>query len=196
MPDEPAIKVLVIEDEPRLRDLLLRAIQQMGFAATGARSAEEAQRLLDAQTHDILLLDLNLPGQSGMDFYREFHQRHPQTPVIILTGFGDLAAAREAIRLDVVDFLTKPCHLGELEVSLDRARRRLKRPSDQPETNWPTAISESGGPPTLDDLERQHILSALERHGGNRAAAAAELGISLRTLYYRLTEYAKQGYRT
>ncbi len=76
---------------------------------------------MEAAPADIVLLDLNLPGMTGMDFFRKLRDRWPITQVIILTGFGDLESAREAIRLDVVDFLTKPCHLGELEQALDRA---------------------------------------------------------------------------
>src|SRR4051812_23456542 len=105
------LKVLIIEDESRLRDLLNRAMSTMGFSASTARTAEEGLKILDATPHDVVVLDLNLPGQSGMEFFRTLRQRAPQTQVIILTGFGDLDAAREAIRLDVVDFLTKPCHL-------------------------------------------------------------------------------------
>jgi DNA-binding NtrC family response regulator len=144
-----------------------------------------------------MLLDLNLPGMSGMELFGLLRQRWPQTQVVILTGFGDLEAAREAIRLDVVDFLTKPCSLGDLEVALDRARKRLgpPRPDVGPDAGPDSIVSDNAGPPTLDDIERQTILAALERHRGNRAATAAELGISLRTLYYRLAEYQRQGYR-
>jgi DNA-binding NtrC family response regulator len=200
MPDGPSsadLSVLVVEDEARLRELLLRAIPQMGFAPAGARSAEEALRLMEKSPSPIMLLDLNLPGMSGMELFGLLRQRWPQTQVVILTGFGDLEAAREAIRLDVVDFLTKPCSLGDLEVALDRARKRLgpPRPDVGPDAGPDSIVSDNAGPPTLDDIERQTILAALERHRGNRAATAAELGISLRTLYYRLAEYQRQGYR-
>jgi DNA-binding NtrC family response regulator len=125
-----------------------------------------------------------------MDLFAQIRQRWPATEVIILTGFGDLESARAAIRLDVVDFLSKPCHLREIEVALDRARRRLvnalaTRDSDKsPDKPGDT-------PETLEEIERQQILKALERHGGNRTRAAAELGISRRTLHYRLASYGQ-----
>jgi two-component system response regulator RegA len=200
------LSVLIVEDEPRLRELLLRAVTSWGFAATGARSAEEALRLMQGEPRRIVIMDLNLPGEmNGIDGLEAMHERWPKTVAIILTGFGDLEAAKKAIHLDVVDFLTKPCHLGDLEVAMDRARRRIAPPvkptiapiemMDSEEEKAPVAAPPSeDAPRTLEELEREHILAALGRHDGNRAATAAELGISLRTLYYRLGEYQQKGY--
>jgi len=195
---EKRLRVMVIEDEPRLRDLLVHAIPDMGFEAVGARSAEEAIRFMDADPRGLIILDLNLPGMSGMEFFEVVRERWPHTQVIVLTGFGDLDAAKRAIHLDVVDFLTKPCHLGDLEVALDRARRRLAPISPGAAlpvapTEEESAQADAGARRKLDDIERESILAALERNSGNRTATAAELGISLRTLYYRLDEYRKKG---
>ncbi len=186
--------VLIVEDEPRLRDLLARALPGMGFSATSARNAEEAVKAMDAAQAGIVLLDLNLPGMTGMEFFHKLRERWSQTQVIILTGFGDLESAREAIRLDVVDFLTKPCHLGDLEQALDRARKRITKDPTAGLYPWP-ADNDGAKPPKLEEIERQHIMEALERNHGNRTAAATELGISLRTLYYRLNEYQKLGFK-
>lgn len=207
--------VLVVEDELRIRNMLSRALKEMGFQATLAPSAEAALRAISQQAFDILILDLNLPGMSGMDFLEAMRKKHPDIQVIILTGFGDLESAKRAIHLDVVEFLTKPCGLGNLEVALDRARKRRKgqivgdatasaepmrqfesEPDRQPMTAHGAATlaapaDESGR--SLEDLEERHILSVLKKHNGNRAATAADLGISLRKLYYRLGEYHKKG---
>ena len=159
-------RVLVIEDEPRLRELLGEVVPDMGFAVEAVRSAEEALRLMEAEAREIAIVDLNLPGMDGMEFFAAVHERWPLTQVIILTGFGDLESARQAIRLDVVDFLTKPCHLGELDVALSRARRRWRESQplpelvDQPEEAAAPAPADTQ---TLEDVERCHILSALER---------------------------------
>ena len=198
-------QVLLVEDETRLREMLTRAIHEMGFAPTAVSQAEGALRLMDARPFDILIVDLNLPGMGGLEFLEQVHARWPTTQAVVLTGFGDLGAARQAIRLDVVDFLTKPCPLGELEVALDRARnRRLQAVGGEPvrlaeiaraathDNDVPTS---SGGDPTpsLEEIEQRHILAVLEKNNGNRTATAAELGISLRKLYYRLGQYQKQG---
>jgi DNA-binding NtrC family response regulator len=179
--------VLVVEDEPRMRELLLDVLPDMGFPETTAvRSAEEARRALDATPADILLLDLQLPGASGMELFEEVRRQSPHAQVIVLTGHGDLDAARAAIHLDVVDFLRKPCHLGELEVALHRARQRV-RPAASPAVSM-----DKSEPMTLAEVEREQIFAALKRHQGNRTAAAAELGISRRTLHYRLREYGSE----
>ena len=190
------LQVLIVEDEPRMRDLLLRALPDMGYAPRAAKHAEEALRLLAEQTADIAILDLNLPGISGIELFTRIHDRWPRTAVIVLTGYGDLESAKAAIRLDVVDFLTKPCHLGDLETALDRARRRIESLQQKPMPTWTgdDAKPDSAERPTIADTERKMILDALARNHGNRTTTAAELGISIRTLYYRLAEYEKMGY--
>jgi DNA-binding NtrC family response regulator len=188
----------------------------MGFSPAGAASAEQAMRILNQQEYPVIVVDLTLPGAGGMTLVQNVRQRWPNTQVIILTGFGDLAAAREAIHLDVVDFLTKPCALGDLEIALGRAFRRLQQlqPSafdpkyDERELEEAETVSAHsvGGTKamafsprdgsealSMEEVERKAIFAALEKHCGNRAATAAELGISLRKLYYRLGEYQKKG---
>jgi DNA-binding NtrC family response regulator len=202
-------QVLLVEDESRLREMLTRAIHEMGFVPTAASQAEPALRLLDQRGErgfDILIVDLNLPGMGGLEFLEQAHSRWPTTQAIVLTGFGDLDAAKQAIRLDVVDFLSKPCPLGELEVALDRARnRRLRAAGVDPASiaSATEAAAEEPAPedepaasaavPSLEELEQRHILAVLEKNNGNRTATASELGISLRKLYYRLGQYQKQG---
>jgi DNA-binding NtrC family response regulator len=206
-PPREGRQVLLVEDEPRLREMLSRAIQEMGFTPTAVSQAESALRQLEQrgeQGFDILIVDLNLPGMGGLSLLEQARQRWPATQAIILTGFGDLEAAKQAIRLDVVDFLSKPCPLGELEVALDRARnRRMKAvgagppaAAHPPDAAPADAEEEAGsGPavPSLEEMEQRHILAVLEKNHGNRTATAAELGISLRKLYYRLGQYQKQG---
>src|SRR5215213_7478989 len=129
LPDPPPPKidprVLIVEDEPRLRELLAHAIGGWGFEVAQARSGEEALRLAAEQPPDIALLDLNLPGIDGLETFRRLRERVGGVQGIVLTGFASLDAARQAIHLDVVEFLTKPAPLGELEQALDRALRRI-----------------------------------------------------------------------
>ena len=175
-------RALVVEDEPRLRELLADVVPEMGFQTTAVRTGEEALRAMAGDGPEIVLLDLHLPGMGGMEVFAEVRRRWPATQVIVLTAYGDLAAAQGAIRLGVADFLTKPFHLSELEGALDRARRRL---ADVPVVDPPSAERPAV---TLAEAERAAIVAALVRHGGNRTAAAAELGISRRKLHYWLNE--------
>lgn len=193
------LRVLVVEDEKRLRALLTSEIPEMGFPASGAATAGDAIKMMENDPHEIVVLDLNLPGINGLELLEMLHDRWPDTRVIILTGFGDLDTARRAIHLDVVDFLTKPASLGDLETALDRARRRLLQSSrsDLPSISPLESTLHEGReelPHRLQDWEREHILTTLARNNGNRNATAAELGISRRTLFYRLAEYHRQGF--
>ncbi|MEX2217008.1 MAG: response regulator [Phycisphaeraceae bacterium] len=202
---DETLRVLIVEDEPRLRELLLHALPDMGFTGDAAKSGEEAVKVMEKQPHQVIVLDLNLPGMSGLEFFAIVREKWPRTQVVILTGFGDLETARHAIKLDVADFLTKPCPLGDLETALDHARKRIKEPPRQKPAlaaaaeaeamdDTPLPSAEDRGSATLREIERDHILAALKRNTGNRNATADELGISVRTLYYRLNEYQKEGY--
>ena len=196
--------VLVVEDEPRLRSMLERAVRDMGFDVTLAATGEAALKIMETQNIGIVILDLNLPGIGGIEFLEKIRRRNRKVQAIILTGFGDLETAKKAIHLDVVEFLTKPCSLGHLEVAIDRARRRCLAdgPSGTPldesqeEESRPPRVAADEPSPTalsLEELEQRHILAVLEQNHGNRAATANQLGISLRKLYYRLGQYQRQG---
>jgi DNA-binding NtrC family response regulator len=191
-------RVLIVEDEPRMRELLTRAVTGWGFDTTAARSGEEALRLAADDPPHIVLLDLDLPGMNGLETFEKLREKLPDLQAIVLTGFGSLDSARKAIHLDVVEFLTKPAPLGDLEHALDRAIRRLA-PSLPQAPIVPDLIAANEPPPpgqTLAEVERRHILETLARNSGNRTATATELGISRRTLYYKLAEYQKDGFLT
>jgi len=187
------LHVLVVEDERRLRALLLEMIPELGFAVAGAGSAEEALRILESGPCDILLLDLQLPGMSGIELFEKVRARWPSTQVVILSAFGDLETARRAIHLDVVEFLCKPFHLRDIELAFDRARRRIAR-TDPVDAHSTISSDMSAETVTLAQSEYRQILAALKHHAGNRTAAAEALGISRRTLHYRLAEYRERGW--
>jgi DNA-binding NtrC family response regulator len=206
-PRSASQRILVVEDEPRLREMLLANITEMGMEPSGTASAESALKLLDHQVFAAAIVDLNLPGMGGMDFCERVRQRWPLVQLIILTGFGDLESAKRAIRIEAVDFLTKPCGMDNLEAALGRARLRwldrwlaladYRNPPVEEETETePSASSKPNSPVSpvsIDDMERKLIFAAIERHDGSREAAAAELGISVRKLYYRLRQYQQRG---
>ena len=186
----------------------------MGYDCAGSPNGEDALRQMRDKPRGVAIVDLNLPGMDGMALFEKLRRGWPAIQVIVLTGFGDLDTAKDAIRLDVVDYLTKPTHLGELEEALSRAWRRIDDAAglDAVQLPEPTAedlaeddeddVSEGGSGPSvsplpgesLDDLERRHILDTLAKHDGNRRDTAEALGISLRTLYYRLSQYQKDGH--
>lgn len=183
-------RVLVIEDETRYREFLVDALGDMHCAPAGVGSAIDAMSALEERVFDVLLLDLNMPVMGGLEYLERFRRRDARTPVIILTGVGDLPSAQEAIRFGVTEFLTKPCPLGRIEAAIDRARRQLASQRDAPAAQG-GGSSVPAPATTIADLERIAILDSIERHGGNRSAAAKELGISRRTLYNKLELYQR-----
>lgn len=179
------VRVLVVEDEASLREQLIRALTEWGLVATGASNGELAVQRTAAEPFDVAVLDLSLPGIDGIETLARLRTRTPNLQGIILTGSATVPAAQKAIRLGIVEFLTKPCNRGELEQAMDRARRRLQHglpillPEDPAARNWA-------------DVEREHIMAALDRNGGERALTAKELGISRKTLYNKLKGYVRQ----
>ncbi|HEX4795978.1 MAG TPA: response regulator [Humisphaera sp.] len=187
-------KVLIVEDEPRLRDLLIRAVQAAGFTAEAVWSGEEAVRLNRQQPFDIVILDYHLPQMDGLQTLQKLRETAPDLQAIVLTGHASLDVAREAMHLDVLEFLIKPCPRGELEQALDRALKRRQKAAPQP-LDVPSENANPTQPPvTLEDAEREMILHSLRRHNGNRAAAARELGITRRTLHNKINTYQDQGF--
>lgn len=186
-----AVRVLVVEDEKSVRDLLIRTAGEWGFVATPASSGEIGAKLNDAESFDIAILDLCLPGMNGIETLARLRQRSPNLQGIILTGSATVPAAKAAIHLGVVEFLTKPCNRGELERALDRARSRVINPVPLIKCD---DADEQPAAASWEQVERQHILASIDRNSGDRALTARELGISRKTLYNKLKQYLRQGF--
>jgi len=188
-------RLLIVEDDPRLRELLVRMTTEWGFRVTAVWSGEEATRLNREAPFDLAILDYHLPRMNGMQTLRALRETTPDLQAVVLTAHADLGVAKEAIHLDVVEFLTKPCQRNELEQALDRALRRKGHTPDIPLDLPPSHDSAPGQPAkTLEESERDLILQSLERNHGNRAAAARELGITRRTLHNKINIYQSQGF--
>ena len=184
------LSVLIVDDERRLRELLGRAVARMGFDVQAVASAEDAAAAMKRRPHAIVMLDLNLPGKNWAAFMDDLHRWWPATRVIIITGFADLDSALKAVRHNAADYVTKPFDLGDIERALDRARRQIELNGRPPARGAAGAGDHAAG--SLAAMERQLIVEALQRHGGNRTAAADELGITRRTLYNKLKHYRIQ----
>lgn len=115
--------VIIVDDDPDLRELLVEQLRPRGYLVEAlGRPAEVLQRLSD---HDVgvVLTDLKMPGQTGTELCREIVKLRPDVPVIVMTAFGSMDTAVEAIRAGAYDFLTKPFDIEALGVALDRALR-------------------------------------------------------------------------
>jgi DNA-binding response OmpR family regulator len=118
------MRILIIEDEARIRAFLARAFEAEGFTVDGVEDGERGvERALNG-AYDLVVLDLLLPGRSGLQALAEIHQRDPDLPVLILSARGDLPTKLRGFELGAVDYVEKPFSLDEL---LARARVQLRR---------------------------------------------------------------------
>jgi DNA-binding NtrC family response regulator len=123
------IRVLVVDDDSVLRKLLADQIARMGFDSTPAASGEEALAALAKNDYDVTLLDIRMPGLTGLDTLREIRKLEDAPEVIMLTADTSLGTGIEAMRLGAYDYLTKPATLDEIEAVVRKAdeKRRLVR---------------------------------------------------------------------
>ncbi len=107
--------ILVVEDRDSLRRLLERALAAEGYAVTAAANGEQGLKLLaSAAPFDLVVTDLKLPGASGLEVLRAARSRQPPPPVLVLTAYGTVSTAVEAMKLGAADFLEKPLEIEEL----------------------------------------------------------------------------------
>lgn len=120
-------KALIVDDEPDIRELLEITLGRMKLDTRSARNVKEARELLAREPFDLCLTDMRLPDGSGLDLVQYIQQRHPQTPVAMITAYGSLDTAIQALKAGAFDFLTKPVDLGRLR-ELVATALRLRNP--------------------------------------------------------------------
>ncbi len=141
MNHEPKIKLLVVDDEPLKRSVLSDGLTQAGYRVTCAAHAQEATHALAREDFHVVITDLCMPGKDGLTLVREIRQQKPHQPVIVMTAYGTVETAVEAMKLGAFDFLQKPFATEELLLKLDKLiqferlasenqalRKRLDRP--------------------------------------------------------------------
>ena len=116
-------RVLVIDDDPAQCEMLEAALRKRGFVVSTLLSAEEAQTLLETADFDVVVTDLNLRGMSGLSLCQHLAAARPDVAVVVVTAFGSIETAVEAIRSGAYDFITKPFDLEALRLTIDRATR-------------------------------------------------------------------------
>jgi putative two-component system response regulator len=119
-------RVLVVDDEPNIRMVLLRALSQGGYELREASSAEAALQLYHQYGADVILSDLQMPGMSGIDLLRRTKEMDDAVGFVILTGAGTMQDTIEALRLQADEYLLKPFNLEEVSIAVDRALRHRR----------------------------------------------------------------------
>jgi DNA-binding NtrC family response regulator len=121
--DEAKEQILVVDDDADLRQAIVEILTVEGFDVHGVGSAEDAQRMLSQTAYDVLVTDINLPGQPGLELLEDTLVRYPQIVSIVMTGFGTVETAVQAIKKGAYDYLNKPFKLVELSLMV---RKGLK----------------------------------------------------------------------
>jgi len=171
--------VLVVDDDEILRDRLCRSFDRRGFRAKGAGSHAEALAVVDAGPVDLAVIDLRMPGESGLVVLRDLMAVHPRALAVILSGYGSIATAIDAVRLGAIDFVQKPTDADQLIEAFARALEEDPLVERDPHYE----------PPSLARAEWEHIQRVLHDCGGNVTKAARMLGLHRRTLQRKLQKH-------
>jgi DNA-binding NtrC family response regulator len=119
-------EILVVDDDPSLRRVLQAQLEQEGYEVAVAASAQQTLSVLQLRAFDLIITDLRMPGMSGLELLKQTRAQHPQTPVIVLTAFGTVDTAVEAMKAGAYDYLTKPVHPDEMSVVVRRAMDHIR----------------------------------------------------------------------
>ena len=115
------LRLLLVDDEEEFVSTLAHRLQIRGYNTGVASDGEEALNLLASNTYDVMVLDLMLPGLSGLDVLQQVKQQLPDLPVIMLTGQGSTREGMDGMRFGAFDFLMKPVDLDELITKIGEA---------------------------------------------------------------------------
>jgi two-component system, NtrC family, response regulator HydG len=126
---ERDFKVLVVDDTDELRHTYVQGLTMLGYAVGQARTGDEALEKVRAEGYDAVVLDLNMPGMGGLECLKQLKEERSSIDVIIVTGYGSIPSAVEAMRLGAYDYIAKPFSFNELD-------QRLKRCMQSRELRW------------------------------------------------------------
>ena len=174
-------QLLLVDDSELFRERLARAFRERGFEVRTAADYDEAMRLARMSPPDLAIVDLRMPGRSGLELVRDLLDVCPATRVLILSGFGSISTAVEAVKLGAVNFLPKPADADDILAAFERS-----------ETNLEETQTENQEVPSLARAEWEHIHRVLADCAGNISEAARRLGIHRRSLQRKLRKRAPE----
>lgn len=170
-------QLLLVDDDLTFAATLARSLGQRGFRVTMQHDGGSALRWLEGELPAYAVVDLRLPDMSGLRVVQRLCERPGTTNVLVLTGYGSIATAIEAIKLGATYYLTKPMLADQVVQAFGH---RHPNPDAAPAPR----------PLSVDRLAWEHIQEVLARVGGNISAASRELNMHRRTLQRKLAKYA------
>jgi two-component system response regulator RegA len=176
IPDKcEARTILVVDDDDILRSRLQRSLAKRGWTVFVAAGFEQAVEQAGTNLPARAVLDLKMPGRTGLEVLKEIRTVSPDTDCVILTGYGSITNAVEAVKLGAVGYVTKPADTDQVLAAFEPT----------PETPTPEFP-----PPSLAEAQWEHIQRVLADTGGNISEAARRLDIPRRTLQRKLKKNA------
>jgi two-component system response regulator RegA len=165
--------ILVVDDDVPFRTRLSKAFADRGYDVRAAADYDEAMTAARADTPELAVVDLRLPGRSGLELVRDLKELDAATNVLVLTGYGSIATAVQSVRLGATSYLTKPVDADQILAAFDGA-----------------PATEDGAAPAqpLARVEWEHIQRVLSDCGGNVSQAARVLGLHRRSLQRKLSK--------
>lgn len=171
--------VWVIDDEEVFRTRLVQALLDRGFEAKGYPTGQAAIQQAKHETPECAIVDLRMPGLSGLQVVKKLHSMDATTRIVVLTGYGSIASAVDAVRSGAIQYFTKPTDIDEIILALGRNTFFEKEPST---ASAPPAV------PSLARVEWEHIDRVLTQCDGNISQAATLLGLHRRSLQRKLAK--------
>ncbi len=165
--------LLLVDDDPVLCEVLARALSRRGFAVNVAHSVDDALRAVEADPPEYAVIDLKLPGQSGLKLISRLKAADENTRIVMLTGHASIETAIEAIKLGAIYYLPKPANANEILAAFNRE-------------NADDDIEVSASTLPVRQVEWEHINRVLRDHDGNISATARALSMHRRTLQRKL----------
>jgi len=173
--------IILVDDEDHFRERLARAFTRRGYTVFQAADVDQALKKIKEDRPDWALVDLKMPGKSGLDLIREAKEFLPFLKIVVLTGYGSIATATEAVKLGAHYYLPKPADIDDILSAFEKD-------SDIPGVPEHKEFEV----PSLARAEWEHIQRVLNDCDNNITAAAQKLGIHRRTLQRKLFKYAPQ----
>jgi two-component system, response regulator RegA len=174
--DAPSI--LIVDDDSTLRERLATAMRSRGLDARTAGDYEEARRLAQADPPELAVVDLRMPGPSGLDLIRELKAIDPETKIVVLTAYGSIATTIDAMKLGAIYYLQKPADADDVLAAFQRGTAPASG----------EGVTEFSAP-SLERVRWEHINRVLTDCEGNVSEAARRLGLHRRSLQRMLQKY-------
>ena len=170
------MNLLLVEDDAALAAATRNSMERRGITVWHADSAAAAHTLIGTAEFDAAVLDLRLPGESGLTLIAPLRAAYPDMRILLLTGYASIATAVDAIKLGATNYLPKPATVGDILAALEQ---------DAPEAG--RAVS--ANPLPVERLEWEHIQKVLAEHDGNISSTARALQMHRRTLQRKLLKH-------